>query len=320
MPGCDEPQAPIKRTQSAQNIANTGSKISAQSSRDAVQVKKSHSTQNISGTGASGNTGHKSSGNNCSRATGTASSSVMAYNVELLASFEKEKKSLERRISELIALTESRKTDIEKYRFEVKNLKETIASNVKCTNTVSVLKSENQILKDRLLELGVSSEQIIDVEKQATNSRHTPDDSSELSVSEPCLTEPSVTSSPPLSRVCSTRAHSSGELAEIDHLIQSSGSCDRLIAGPGSCDGVGTGLCVSDLEHDLGVRDQWDRQSNKSSDAMSEVSVACLQDRIYQMEESHYSTNEELQATLQELADLQVSELFGLRLQNQCLL
>ncbi|KAF2356663.1 Calponin domain [Trinorchestia longiramus] len=43
----------------------------------------------------------------------------------------------------------------------------------------------------------------------------------------------------------------------------------------------------------------WD---NKSSS--SEVSVACLQDRIMQMEETHYCTNEELQATLQELDDL----------------
>jgi len=61
----------------------------------------------------------------------------------------------------------------------------------------------------------------------------------------------------------------------------------------------------------------WDRQSTGS-----EVSLACLQDRIVQMEETHYSTNEELQvcywvsffvqleistiqATLQELTDLQ---------------
>ncbi|XP_076835556.1 cytospin-A isoform X2 [Brachyhypopomus gauderio] len=37
----------------------------------------------------------------------------------------------------------------------------------------------------------------------------------------------------------------------------------------------------------------------------SEVSVACLTERIHQMEESQHSTSEELQATLQELADLQ---------------
>ncbi|XP_020277506.1 cytospin-A-like isoform X1 [Pseudomyrmex gracilis] len=47
----------------------------------------------------------------------------------------------------------------------------------------------------------------------------------------------------------------------------------------------------------------WDKYS--SSSIRSEVSVACLQDRILQMEETHYSTNEELQATIQELSDLQ---------------
>ncbi|GBP35434.1 Cytospin-A [Eumeta japonica] len=47
---------------------------------------------------------------------------------------------------------------------------------------------------------------------------------------------------------------------------------------------------------------EWDKHSSSS---LSEVSVACLQDRILQMEEHHYSTSEELQATLAELADLQ---------------
>ena len=45
----------------------------------------------------------------------------------------------------------------------------------------------------------------------------------------------------------------------------------------------------------------WDKRSTSS-----EVSVACLQDKILQMEETHYSTHEELQATIQELSDLQV--------------
>ena len=47
----------------------------------------------------------------------------------------------------------------------------------------------------------------------------------------------------------------------------------------------------------------WDKQSNKScnSDALSETSVACLTERILQMEETNYCTTEELQATLQEL-------------------
>ncbi|XP_025418913.1 cytospin-A isoform X2 [Sipha flava] len=56
----------------------------------------------------------------------------------------------------------------------------------------------------------------------------------------------------------------------------------------------------------------WD----KNSSSVSEVSLACLQDRIVQMEETHYSTNEELQATLQELADLQ-SQLYDLQHDNE---
>ncbi|XP_052125876.1 uncharacterized protein LOC113217371 isoform X3 [Frankliniella occidentalis] len=57
----------------------------------------------------------------------------------------------------------------------------------------------------------------------------------------------------------------------------------------------------------------WDKHSCSS---LSEVSVACLQDRIMQMEETHYSTNEELQATLQELADLQ-TQLTELQSENE---
>ncbi|XP_064105920.1 cytospin-A-like isoform X4 [Macrobrachium nipponense] len=62
-----------------------------------------------------------------------------------------------------------------------------------------------------------------------------------------------------------------------------------------------------------GDRAEWD---NKSTSSYSE-SVACLQDRIQQMEETHYCTNEELQATLQELDDLreQLSE-FQLEVQT----
>lgn len=54
------------------------------------------------------------------------------------------------------------------------------------------------------------------------------------------------------------------------------------------------------MEGSCATTPDWDKQSSSS-----EVSVACLQDKIIQMEETHYSTNEELQATLQELADLQ---------------
>ncbi|XP_076758132.1 uncharacterized protein LOC143427686 isoform X5 [Xylocopa sonorina] len=57
----------------------------------------------------------------------------------------------------------------------------------------------------------------------------------------------------------------------------------------------------------------WDKHSSSS---VSEVSVACLQDKILQMEETHYSTNEELQATIQELSDLQ-AQLTELQADNE---
>ena len=45
----------------------------------------------------------------------------------------------------------------------------------------------------------------------------------------------------------------------------------------------------------------WD---NKSCSSISEISLAHLQGRIQQIEETHYCTHEELQATVQELEDL----------------
>ncbi|KAK4877947.1 hypothetical protein RN001_010453 [Aquatica leii] len=60
----------------------------------------------------------------------------------------------------------------------------------------------------------------------------------------------------------------------------------------------------------------WDKHSSSN---VSEVSVACLQDKINQMQETHYSTNEELQATLQELTDLQ-RQLTELQQDNERLL
>ncbi|XP_055644177.1 cytospin-A isoform X2 [Toxorhynchites rutilus septentrionalis] len=59
------------------------------------------------------------------------------------------------------------------------------------------------------------------------------------------------------------------------------------------------------------VTPDWDKHSSSS-----EIAVACLQDKITQMEETHYSTNEELQATLQELADLQ-SQIIELQSDNE---
>ncbi|XP_035773231.1 cytospin-A-like isoform X2 [Anopheles albimanus] len=78
-------------------------------------------------------------------------------------------------------------------------------------------------------------------------------------------------------------------------------SAPASIALPNNMDAEGTPCVTPD----------WDKQSSSS-----EVAVACLQDKIIQMEETHYSTNEELQATLQELADLQ-SQILELQSDNE---
>jgi len=70
----------------------------------------------------------------------------------------------------------------------------------------------------------------------------------------------------------------------------------------GSMDGqAGAGLADSGEE----LNCEWEVKSSGGSSVHSEVSVACLQDKLVQMEENNYSTHEELQATLQELTDLQ---------------
>ncbi len=264
--------SPMKRAQSAQNITKTPTTQSTKTGNS--QVKRASSTHNIS----------RDKGTRQVRIS--APVNIMAYNAELLANFEKDKKILERRISELIQVAEGRKTEIEKFKFEVKHLKEKIPTE-HVADELDIVRSENLLLKDRLQELGVSVEHITDSEKLALKNK----------------------------------SHSSNSSGDVRGAI---GGDSVSLQGQGShkTEGdVGEDLGTADSELGLSVGDlsfitpehpsslsldnsNWDKQSNKS-DAMSEVSVTFLQDRILQMEETHYSTNEELQATLQELGDLQ---------------
>merc|ERR550517_956707 len=66
------------------------------------------------------------------------------------------------------------------------------------------------------------------------------------------------------------------------------------------------------------LSNEWEVKSSGGSSVHSEVSVACLQDKLVQMEENNYSTHEELQATLQELTDLQ-HQLEELQTENRTL-
>ncbi|XP_049840798.1 cytospin-A isoform X4 [Schistocerca gregaria] len=113
------------------------------------------------------------------------------------------------------------------------------------------------------------------------------------------------------------------KLLSVAHSPLSDSEKQQLLLGARQHSSAPASMVASDLQ--LPVEDtadatipetsipSWDRQSASSA---SQLSVACLQDRIQQMEETHYSTNEELQATLQELSDLQ-SQLQELQAENE---
>ncbi|ROT78293.1 Cytospin-A, partial [Penaeus vannamei] len=212
---------------------------------------------------------------------GAPATAVAATNTSSSLGSFPEKAQLEKTVSDLVKNAESKKQEIAALKIEINRLKEAArerehlsdeeSSKTALTSapaggfpdgpskgsssfsaeapshlrsTVQTLSAENKLLRDRLLQLGVSL------------------DSSPLSDQEKELL-----------------------LSKVSTISQNGGE------GPSSC----------------GDRGEWD---NKSTSSVSEMSVACLQDRIQQMEETHYCTNEELQATLQELDDLreQLSE------------
>lgn len=279
-PGLTSTPVMMRKASSSQHIDKSGAspfKVPV-SSKAAGNMKRAHSTQNVSKDKAA-------------KKRTSATTDVMAYNAELLANFEKEKKSLETKLSEQIQVAEDRKFEIEKYKYEIKNLKKEIPSH-DIMEEVEILRAQNKELKDQLIKLGYPvDQQITDAEK--------------------------------LSQL---------QQKENEVSVKASASCDSLstegraismtavpgILGPGmkrsaSITMSEPGISYADFCHtpdhpsmlsSLDMHHKWESRS-KSSDALSDVSVANLTERIIQMEETHYSTNEELQATLQELGDLQ---------------
>lgn len=261
--GFSKSDSPMKRTQSAQNIGRSNSVAvhpATPSVSRLVTVKRASSSQNVSNKG---------------RQRVSAPVSAMAYNAGLLASFEKEKKQLERRISELIQTGELRKTEIEKLKFELRNYKERVPPE-NIFEELDLLRKENQFMREQLLAANISLEHFTDSEKllilQNQNNQ--------------------------LQETLNIRA-GGWDFGAKHHSGSDADSKDLESVGDPSCVNAELRSCIS-------FDANWDKQSNKSSEG-GQSEVASLQDRILQMEETHYSTNEELQATLQELTDLQDS-------------
>ncbi|XP_055742538.1 cytospin-A-like isoform X1 [Salvelinus fontinalis] len=169
---------------------------------------------------------------------------------------------------------------------------------------LNLLKSENRMLKDRLNALGFSLEQRLD--------------GSDKFFSYPSLSPDLAVSSGHSdgggtgTLTSSVEGSAPGSLEDLLTAQQHSGSVDNLDSESSE---VYQGVTSSDdaLDAPSGASSSSDSESvprrersrRGSSGNASEVSVACLTERIHQMEENQHSTAEELQATLQELADLQ---------------
>lgn len=144
---------PIRKASSSQHIDKSGSSQAQKATPNGkINMKRAHSTQNVCKDKAV-------------KKRTSATPDVMAYNAELLANFEKEKKVWEAKHSEQIQIAESRKVDIEKYKYEIKQLKEQIPSH-DVQEELDILRAENAKLKEQLIKLGFHVEaQITDSEK-----------------------------------------------------------------------------------------------------------------------------------------------------------
>ncbi|CAB1321783.1 unnamed protein product [Coregonus sp. 'balchen'] len=169
---------------------------------------------------------------------------------------------------------------------------------------LNLLKSENRMLKDRLNALGFSLEQRLDGSDKFFSY---PSLSPDLAVSSGhsdgggtgTLTS-SVEGSAPGSLEDLLTAQQHG--GSVDNLDSESSEVYQGITSSDDALDAPSGASSSSESESVPSRE---RSHRGSSGNASEVSVACLTERIHQMEENQHSTAEELQATLQELADLQ---------------
>ncbi|XP_034027173.1 cytospin-A isoform X2 [Thalassophryne amazonica] len=169
---------------------------------------------------------------------------------------------------------------------------------------LNLLKSENRMLKDRLNALGFSLEQRLDCSDKLFSYASLSPDLAGGGGQSDCggtgMLPSSVEGSAPGSLEDLLTGHQHGGSAdnldsESSEVYQAVTSSDDALDAPSGASSSSESECAPSRE----------RSRRGSSGNASEVSVACLTERIHQMEENQHSTAEELQATLQELADLQ---------------
>uniref|UniRef100_S4RV38 Sperm antigen with calponin homology and coiled-coil domains 1-like a n=1 Tax=Petromyzon marinus TaxID=7757 RepID=S4RV38_PETMA len=233
-----------------------------------------------------------------------------------------EQAALEARVKALLALAESKDSEIGQLKGQLRAMKaqlgmeeeleaepepevEGISCDVEAAlgqlmeqnrairGELSQLKSENRMLKDRLNALGFSLEQE-DLLSQDGSS---------------CCT---LGESQPLSNSVDNLDSESSELPPYGGATSSDDALDA------SSESEGGPTPAPDVEREPEPESELRPECGQpravqavgkagvgGATGTSEVSVACLTEKIHQMEENQHSTSEELQATLQELQDLQ---------------
>nr|XP_033810679.1 cytospin-A isoform X2 [Geotrypetes seraphini] len=177
--------------------------------------------------------------------------------------------------------------------------------NTAIREELNQLKNENRMLKDRLNALGFSLEQRLDSTEKPFSCQSLSPEMAAGNHSDGGGTFASSVEG-------STPGSMEDLLSQDEHTLmnnQHSNSLDNLDS---ECSEVYQPLTSSDDALDAPSSSSESEglpgiecTRKGSSGNASEVSVACLTERIHQMEENQHSTAEELQATLQELADLQ---------------
>uniref|UniRef100_A0A665WRW0 Cytospin-A n=1 Tax=Echeneis naucrates TaxID=173247 RepID=A0A665WRW0_ECHNA len=235
-----------------------------------------------------------------------------------------DKVALEAKVKDLLGLAKSKDVEILHLRSELRDMRAQLglvsaitAADVESTlillqeqnqtirEELNLLKSENRMLKDRLNALGFSLEQRLDGSDKLFNYASLSPDHLAAGIGQGesgglgTLT-PSAEGSAPGSLEDLLTGHQHGGSAdnldsESSEVYQAVTSSDDALDAPSGTSSSSESECAPSRE----------RSRRGSSGNASEVSVACLTERIHQMEENQHSTAEELQATLQELADLQ---------------
>nr|XP_055023991.1 cytospin-A isoform X2 [Misgurnus anguillicaudatus] len=318
---------------SGKRTSSTASKES-NSSRDRLRNSRNSSSKKQSSTGSSDKTQHRHS-----RGQAQTSDSESRMSKSKSDGHLNDKVALEAKVKDLLGLAKSKDVEILQLRGELRDMRVQLglpeedeeeerppereaaavitAADVESTllllqdqnhairGELNLLKNENRMLKDRLNALGFSLEQRLDGAEKNFLYLTSPDPSSSGGGGGHGDTVVSSVegSAPGSMEDLLTGGQRSGSTDNLDsessEVYQAVTSSDDALDAPSGCGSL------SSSESEGGAPECHNTSRKGSSGNTSEVSVACLTERIHQMEENQHSTAEELQATLQELADLQ---------------